>query len=85
MSDTFLTGVLERSFDLQNINNVNKISSIFKLTLPSPVIKNRSFSNIHALNSIIPPPPPSPCEWINNKDLNYKETNVDNNKICIIL
>lgn len=70
MSDTFLAAALERSFDLQNSSINNNIFSNFKLHLSSPTTKDSSTSTIKAFdNSVLPPPPPSPVEYVNNNKL----------------
>lgn len=67
MSDTFIAAVTIRNLDTEGNLIDNKSTSSFRLTLPSPVVRDNSFSTIQVFNNfVIPPPPPSPCEWVNN-------------------
>ena len=75
MSDSFLAAVLERSFDLQNINN--NIFSNFQFTLPSPVNINNLSSNIHSFTTVnLPPPPPSPSPYQIKDKNEFKDINL---------
>ena len=79
MSDTFIAAVTIRNLDTEDNLIDNKSTSSFKLTLPSPIIRDNSFSTIQEFNNIvISPPPPSPCEL-------FKKDEIDNSRRCIIL
>lgn len=86
MSETFLAALTIRNLDTEDNIVVYNSTSGFNLTLPSPVREN-SFENVKDFNdTIIFPPPPSPCElFIINEDLNSKEDEIDNSRRCIIL
>ena len=87
MSDTFVAAVTVRNLDSEDDPVDKDLTSSFKLTLPSPVVRDNSSSTIQVFNNIVipPPPPPSPCEWIDKVNLNNNYPEVDNSRRCIIL